>query len=255
MARPLLSICRTSWSCRPRSMSSSESTAPPSNSVSAAPQASQPAPSNSQHTQPSAKGSTRHGHGRAASRTQKSSTLGEVLVGSTPPGARIQIDGRPLAGLSTPFTATGLLPGLHTFAFSKAGYWGETRMVQVTAGKKAAVEARLGRISASAARSASQTKSPATVNKKHFASPSRKSAGKQRISADKKTAVSVNTTPAGARVLVNGVAQSTRTPLKINLAPGEYQLSLQLTGYKPLQRALKVEKSTPLEIDEVLQKQ
>jgi len=230
-----------------------ESTAPAPTSPSVAPQASQPAPSTSQRTQPSAKGRTRHGHGRAASRAQKSSALGEVLVGSTPRGARIQIDGRPLAGLSTPFTATGLLPGLHTFAFSKPGYWGETRMVQVTAGKKATVAARLSRISA--ARSASQTKSPATANKKHFVSPSRKSAGKQRISAGQKTAVSVNTTPAGARVLVNGAAQSTRTPLKINLAPGEYQLSLQLAGYKPLRRALKVEKSTPLEIDEVLQKQ
>jgi predicted Ser/Thr protein kinase len=230
-----------------------ESTTPPP--ITPALKPAQAAPSTSQHTQPSAKGRTGHGHGRASSRGQKSSALGEVVVGSTPPGARIQIDGRPLTGLTTPFTATGLLPGLHTLAFTKPGYWSETRMVQVTAGKKARVEARLSRISVSAARFASATTSPANTSKRTVASPSKKSARKNWISAGKKTAVSVNTTPAGAHVMVNGAAQSARTPLKITLAPGEYRLTLQLAGYKPLRRALKVEKSTPLEIDEVLQKQ
>ena len=229
-----------------------ESTTPPPGALSPAP--AQLAPATNPQSQPNGKGRKGRGHGGAASGRQKSNTLGEVVIGSTPPGARIQIDGRPLAGLRTPFTATGLLPGLHTFTFAKPGYWGETRMVQVTAGKKTKLEARLSRASASSTKSpATATKTSASANKTKAGSASRKSA--RKTSTGKKTAVTVNTTPAGAHVMVNGAAQSSLTPLKITLAPGDYQLTLQLDGYKPLRRALKVEKSTPLEIDEVLQKQ
>ena len=37
--------------------------------------------------------------------------------------------------------------------------------------------------------------------------------------------------------------------------PGEHTLSLQLKGYKPLNKSIAVKKDTPLQIDESLEKQ
>ena len=42
---------------------------------------------------------------------------------------------------------------------------------------------------------------------------------------------------------------------KFSLAPGEHTLSLQLKGYKPLNKSIAVKKDTPLQIDESLEKQ
>ena len=64
----------------------------------------------------------------------------------------------------------------------------------------------------------------------------------------------VTTTPKGAAISVDGNVLSKKTPSKISLAPGEYEIQLSLDGYSPITRKVSVEKDTPLAITETLQK-
>jgi eukaryotic-like serine/threonine-protein kinase len=69
-----------------------------------------------------------------------------------------------------------------------------------------------------------------------------------------KVSVQVTTTPKGAAISVDGNVLSKKTPSKISLAPGEYEIQLSLDGYSPITRKVSVEKDTPLAINETLQK-
>jgi len=69
-----------------------------------------------------------------------------------------------------------------------------------------------------------------------------------------KVGVQVTTTPKGAAISVDGNVLSRKTPSKISLAPGEYEIQLTLEGYTPITRKVTIEKDTPLAINETLQK-
>ena len=69
-----------------------------------------------------------------------------------------------------------------------------------------------------------------------------------------KVAVQVSTTPKGATIYVDGNQMSKKTPNKISLPPGDYQVELKLEGYNPVTRRVTVEKDTPLTINEALEK-
>jgi hypothetical protein len=68
-------------------------------------------------------------------------TTGSLVVDSRPAGALVTIDGRP-AG-NTPLTLTGLAPGRRTVRIEQAGYRTVTTTVDVKAGERARVGARL----------------------------------------------------------------------------------------------------------------
>jgi hypothetical protein len=69
-----------------------------------------------------------------------------------------------------------------------------------------------------------------------------------------KVAVQVSTTPKGATIFVDGNQMGKKTPSKISLPPGDYEVELKLEGYSPVTRKVTVEKDTPLNINETLQK-
>jgi len=64
----------------------------------------------------------------------------------------------------------------------------------------------------------------------------------------------VNSDPKGAEIYVEGNYLNKKTPNKISLAPGEYELQLRLDGYTTLSRKVTVQKDTPLTISETLKK-
>src|ERR1051326_295224 len=71
-----------------------------------------------------------------------------------------------------------------------------------------------------------------------------------------KVPVTVHTSPKGAQIVINGVlAQGKTSPMRLGLDPGNYDVVLQLEGYKPLHKTVTIEKGTPLELDETLEKQ
>ena len=69
-----------------------------------------------------------------------------------------------------------------------------------------------------------------------------------------KVAVQVTTTPKGATIFVDGTQIGKKTPTKLALAAGDYEVELKLEGYNPVTRKVTVEKETPLTITETLEK-
>ena len=57
---------------------------------------------------------------------------------------------------------------------------------------------------------------------------------------------------ADAQILVNGTAQAKR---RFFLEPGSYQITLQRDGYKPLVKAITVEKGKTVEVADKMEKQ
>jgi len=51
---------------------------------------------------------------------------------------------------------------------------------------------------------------------------------------------------------VNGNEVGQHTPFMLPLAPGKYEIGLNMAGHQPVHKTIKVEKNKPVEIDEAL---
>ncbi len=69
--------------------------------------------------------------------------LGQLNVSSVPEGAQFKVDGRENPAWITPFNVAGLPPGQHMITFTKTGYKGEARSLEVSAGMKSAMTVQL----------------------------------------------------------------------------------------------------------------
>ena len=61
--------------------------------------------------------------------------------------------------------------------------------------------------------------------------------------------------PMGADILVNGESTGRRTPSKIDLPAGSYQVMLYLKGYAPFQRTVDIEQSRASHLEAMLVRQ
>jgi hypothetical protein len=68
---------------------------------------------------------------------------GELAIASTPPGALVEIAGRPGESGKTPLTVPSLMPGTYKVTLTKAGYASETRTVEVASGNRALLDVKL----------------------------------------------------------------------------------------------------------------
>jgi hypothetical protein len=117
---------------------------------------------------------------------------GQVQIDSNPEGAPIQIDGKSDPSWITPFDVTGLSPGQHIVSVSKSGYSAEARAVEVASGGKSFVVLRLSPINA---------------------------------------LVVVNSTPAGAEVILDGRTTGRVTPAQFAVEKGNHTVLLRKQGY------------------------
>ena len=117
---------------------------------------------------------------------------GSVQIDSIPPGAQIQLDGRTDPTWVTPLSLSGISPGQHTISVSKAGYSAETRTVGVASGSRGAVSLHLAPINA---------------------------------------LMVVNSTPAGADVILDGKSTGRVTPVQFAVEKGSHTLALRKPGY------------------------
>jgi len=225
----------------------------------------------------------------------------DVAVASTPPGAKVQIDGKGEPSWITPFTAK-LAPGSHTVTFTKSGLVGDTKNATVAAGKPSKVEGKLSEALLSASLASDPVGASIEVDGKQigkvtpavlsldkgehnfvfrkdgFQDLSKKatlkdgeafaftaamkpvqkdstgSIFKKIFGGGDKVSLQVNSDPKGAEIYVEGNYLNKKTPSKISLAPGEYELQLRLDGYTTLSRKVIVQKDTPLTISETLKK-
>ncbi len=207
---------------------------------------------------------------------------GFLSVTSTPSGADIAIDGRPI-GEKTPHTAP-LMPGPHTIKLTLAGYQDWTESAQVTGGETTNVHATLSQ----ATGSIKVTSSPSgakiyvdtylgwsskgqTPNTITSVSPGDYTikltlAGYQdwtkevqvkggettyvHATLDQATgSISVTSTPSGASISFDGVPINGITPYTIqNVDPGYHTLKLTLEGYQDWTEAVSVTAGKTVEI-------
>jgi serine/threonine-protein kinase len=117
---------------------------------------------------------------------------GSVQIDSTPPGAQVQLDGRTDPSWVTPFSLNGISPGQHTISISKSGFSGEARTISIASGSRAVVALHLAPINA---------------------------------------LVVVNSTPAGAEVILDGKSTSRVTPVQFAVEKGAHTLVLRKPGF------------------------
>jgi hypothetical protein len=117
---------------------------------------------------------------------------GQALIDSSPQGAQFQVDGKSDPSWVTPFNVTGLSAGKHIISASKSGYSSEIRSVDVAAGSKASLTLHL-----------------AVVN----------------------ALVVVNSTPAGAEVVMDGKPTGRVTPAQFAVEKGSHSVLVRKQGY------------------------
>jgi serine/threonine protein kinase len=118
---------------------------------------------------------------------------GEITVSSNPDGAQIQLDGQSNPGWVTPVILSELQPGKHTITVSKAGYSPETRTLEIASRSKSVLSLQLALMPA---------------------------------------ALSVTSSPGGAKVYVDGKDMGKATPLQFTVdKPGNHTILVRKDGY------------------------
>jgi PEGA domain len=72
---------------------------------------------------------------------------------------------------------------------------------------------------------------------------------------DGKGLVHIRTDPEGATIIVDGKPAPKKTNARWPAAPGVYSILLQMDGYKPVQRNIRVQQGKIVNLDEILEKQ
>jgi serine/threonine-protein kinase len=117
---------------------------------------------------------------------------GQMAIDSTPQGAQVQVDGKTDPTWITPFTLSGVNPGQHAVAVSKAGYSTDTRTIEVASGTKLFVVTHLAQLLATLA---------------------------------------VSSNPAGANVYVDGKDTGKTTPAQVSVDKGQHVVVVRKSGY------------------------
>jgi hypothetical protein len=117
---------------------------------------------------------------------------GEIAISSTPPGATVEVEGRSGQAWKTPQTIAHLAPASYKVTLRKNGYAPETRIIQVSGGNRASFDVQL-----------TATQSFLTVN----------------------------STPAGAAVLIGGKDTGKVTPAEFMLDPAAQHITVRKDGY------------------------
>jgi hypothetical protein len=119
-------------------------------------------------------------------------TPGAVQIDSTPSGAQVQIDGRSDPSWLTPFSLGGLSVGHHTISVSKTGYSPDVRTIEIASASKAVMTVHLAPINA---------------------------------------LLVVNSTPAGAEIVLDGKNTGRVTPAQFAVEKGAHTVVLRKSGY------------------------
>jgi serine/threonine-protein kinase len=167
-------------------------------------------------------------------------TKGYLTVTGTPIGANILIDGKD-SGKLTPSDFV-LDPAAHTVTIHKDGYLDTTTDIKLTAGQSVSYAPTLklaGR----------------TDNIKVVGGGFKKLFGGGGGSNNGMTTVEVKTDPKGAQVTINGRTLDKSTPTEFQVEPGNYEITIQKSGYKPIHTNLAAGANEKVKIEEKLQQQ
>lgn len=175
---------------------------------------------------------------RSVISVQLAPTTATVVADSDPSGAAIWVDGRD-SGRVTPARIALDKPGSHNFVFKKSGYLDETTSANVQMGQTFQLAPKLRALG---------TTDEIKVGgrfKKVFGGSETAGMG----------TVSVKTQPKGAQVAVNNRMLDKMSPVEFYLNPGNYVIDITLSGFKPVEKVITVEKNGKVVIDENLDRQ
>jgi eukaryotic-like serine/threonine-protein kinase len=159
----------------------------------------------------------------------------QVTFNSDPGGAEIWVDGKSI-GRVTPAQAV-VVAGQHQIVLRKPGYEDSSNPVSLVAGQPFSLSNNLKPLAPASGGS------PFGKFKKIFGGAN---------SAEENVNVSINSTPAGAAISLNGKDLGQQTPFTLPLAPGKYNIGLTLAGHETVNKSIKVEKGKSAEINEAL---
>jgi serine/threonine-protein kinase len=170
---------------------------------------------------------------------QLAPAVSTIVVTSNPQGANVWVDGKD-SGLTTPTQLT-VEKGFHKVTVRKAGFKEMSMEDTVAEGQTMSFSPVLLSVNVQP----EDGKSP---------NPLRRFFGTDTI-PEGKGLVHIRTNPEGATILVDGKAAPKKTNARWPADPGVYSIVLQMSGYKPVHRNIKVQKGKVVNIDELLEKQ
>ncbi|HEY1527616.1 MAG TPA: serine/threonine-protein kinase [Candidatus Angelobacter sp.] len=162
-----------------------------------------------------------------------------VVITSNPQGANVWIDGKD-SGMTTPAQLT-VEKGFHKVTVRKAGF------------KEASVEETVAEGQTMSFSPVLLSVTPQSEDGKS-GSLLRRFFGTDTI-PEGKGLVHIRTNPEGATIIVDGKAAPKKTNARWPADPGVYSIVLQMDGYKPVHRNIRVQKGKVNNIDEILEKQ
>jgi len=173
--------------------------------------------------------------GRANVDVRMNAVKGFVTVGSSPSGASIFVDGHD-TGKATPIELI-LDPAAHNIAVKKSGYLDSSTQLTITAGQSVGYAPSL-----MVAGRTDNIKIKGGGVGKIFGGGGSQGMARMEIKSD----------PKGAQVIINGTALQKLTPVEIEVEAGNYDITLQKDGYKPLHRNAIVGIEDRIKISETL---
>lgn len=164
-----------------------------------------------------------------------SATQGFIKVTGSPTGASIFLDGRNTGKISP--AEINVAPGTHTVSVRKAGYLETSTDLKLVAGQGTTYSPRL--------MVAGRTDDIRIVG----GGMSRMFGGS---SADGMARVEIKSEPKGAQVIINGTPLQKPTPVEIQVDAGNYSITLQKDGYKPVHESAIIGMGDHVKIDRAL---
>jgi hypothetical protein len=162
-----------------------------------------------------------------------------IVVNSNPQGANVWIDTKD-SGMTTPAQLT-VEKGFHKVTVRKAGFKDASTEATVAEGQTMSFSPVLLSVNPQS----EDGKNPSLL---------RRLLGTDTI-PEGKGLVHIRTIPEGATIVVDGKAAPKKTNARWPADPGVYSIVLQLSGYKPVHRNIRVQKGKVVNIDEPLEKQ
>jgi serine/threonine protein kinase len=169
---------------------------------------------------------------------------GFLVLNSDPAGAAIYIDGSD-SGQVTPARIT-VNAGQHRIALRKEGFKPRVTYADVALGDSFNFAPALAPDGGQPAMSSA----PAGQGSSPFRR--RRLFGKN---ASDSGVLDVRTRPRGAEIRLGNTPAPSKSPAKFAVAPGNYTLTLSLPGFKPITRAVQIEKGKMMGVDEVFEPQ
>ena len=171
---------------------------------------------------------------------QLSPAVSTLVVDSTPGGANIQVDGKD-TGKITPAEIV-VEKGEHTITLRKPGFKDVSATQTLIEGQRWTFTPVLLQPTTEM----SQNNRPGFW-KRVFGNTS-------EAIPEGKGMVHIRTVPEGATIQVGERVAPLKTNVSWPVDPGIYEIVLKLDGYKPVHRVVRVQKGTPVYVDEVLEK-